>query len=236
VLHRHAWQPAWCVQRPRRGEAVAARPPSDRRAGSRRPGDSPPGDRPARHQAGPAPGTGVAGPSITEIKTTLDGRVDRFVCDLVDRSPRQLVVRSLVRQGRWVHGVWLPAGTVTIGYFWTDRPFNLYHWLDPQGRTLAYYFNVGDVTGLSGAILEWRDLAVDVLATPDGRVEVLDEDELPADLDPAIRRRVEAARDHVLGNLAALMRQAEHHSAAYLDRLARQEPGQDPAADPRTGP
>ena len=42
--------------------------------------------------------------------------------------------------------------------------------------------------------LEWRDLTVDVLATPAGRLEVLDEDELPADLDAATRARIEAGK------------------------------------------
>ena len=146
---------------------------------------------------------------ITEVKTGLDGRVDRFPCDVAARSASEVVVHYRIPEARDVHGVSLPAGTLTVGYFWTDRPFNLYHWVAPDGRTLAHYFNVGDVTRLSAGLLEWRDLAVDVLATPDGRVRVLDEDELPADLDPALRRYVEAARDRILAELPELIRDSE---------------------------
>ena len=158
---------------------------------------------------------------IVEIKTTLSGRVDRFVCDVAERSDERVVlIYRIGGPGREVHGVWLPAGTVTVGYFWPARPFNLYHWIGPDGATLAYYFNVGDVVRYERHELEWLDLAVDVLATPGGRVEVLDEDELPPDLDPDVRRYVEQTRDHVLRDLPALMQEAERDSAAILRRDA----------------
>jgi hypothetical protein len=153
---------------------------------------------------------------ITEVKTSLTGRVDRFVCDIASRAPDEVIVLYRVPAAREVHGVRLPAGTMTVGYFWTARPFNLYHWVGPDGRTLAHYFNVGDVTRLEGGLLEWRDLAVDVLATPDGPVQVLDEDELPPDLDPALRRYVEEARDRVLRELPRLIAESEARSAPYV--------------------
>jgi hypothetical protein len=158
---------------------------------------------------------------ITEIKTTLGGRVERFPCDLVSRSPERLVVLYRVPAARRVHGVDLPAGALTVGYFWTTRPFNLYHWVESEGRTLAHYFNVGEVTRLSADTLEWRDLAVDVLATPDGRVLVLDEDELPPDLDPVLRGHIEDARDQVLRDLPDLVRDSEAESARIVESLSR---------------
>ena len=70
-----------------------------------------------------------------------------------------------------VHGVDLPAGTISFGHFWTDRLYNVYHWLDADRRTLGFYFNIADRTRIAEAELEWRDLVVDVLATPAGRLE-----------------------------------------------------------------
>lgn len=158
---------------------------------------------------------------LTEIKTTLSGRVDEFVCDVVERSPEHAtVIYRIPGPGRDVHGVWLPPGTITVGYFWKTRPYNLYHWVDPEGRTLAHYFNIGDVRRYEGDRLEWHDLAVDILATPEGRVTVLDEDELPADLAPALLRYVNAARDQVLGSLSVLIRESERTSAAVVERLS----------------
>jgi uncharacterized protein len=165
----------------------------------------------------PQPVARTAAPrQITEVKITLSGKVDRFVCDVASRTADEVVVLYRLPGATEVHGVSLPAGTLTVAYFWTERPFNLYHWVAPDGRTLAHYFNVGDVTRLSSTFLEWHDLAVDVLATPDGRVRVLDEDELPPDLDSAVRRHVEAARDRILGDLPALIREADARSPTYL--------------------
>jgi len=64
--------------------------------------------------------------------------------------------------------------------------------------------------------LHWRDPIVDLLVTPDGRCRVLDEDELPPDLDPALRMRIAAARDAVLAGHPALLAEVERRSAALL--------------------
>lgn len=153
---------------------------------------------------------------ITEIKRTLDGRVDHFPCEVVTHTTDELIVRYHLTRAYHVHGLDLPAGSVTIAYFWPARPYNLYHWLSPEGRTYGYYFNIGDVVRLAPDVIEWDDLAVDVLATPDGQVQVLDEDELPSDLSPARRTYIEAARDEVLRDLGQLVTMAEQRSAPLL--------------------
>ncbi|HEY3191130.1 MAG TPA: DUF402 domain-containing protein, partial [Solirubrobacteraceae bacterium] len=78
---------------------------------------------------------------------------------------------------------------------------------------------VGDVVRLDERELEWRDLAVDVLATADGRVQVLDEEELPPDLDPALRQRIDACRDRILDALPGLLAEAEARIAGVLRRV-----------------
>ena len=157
---------------------------------------------------------------IVEVKTTLSGRVEQFECLVAQRSAERLVVIYRFPAARAVHCVWLPEGGLTVGYFWRDRPYNLYHWLGPAGDSLAFYFNVGDVTQWDADTLGWHDLAVDVLATPDGTVRVLDEDELPPDLDPALRHYVESARDGLLGELPNLIRAAEAESATVFRSLS----------------
>lgn len=156
---------------------------------------------------------------LTEIKTALSGRVQRFVCDVVEQTDDHAVVIYRLRSAYNLHGVPLPQGTISVGYFWKDRAYNLYHWLSPEGKTLAHYFNIGDVTRYEGAELEWRDLVIDVLVTPDSRVQVLDEDELPVDIDPTLRHHIESARDEVLHHLGDLVRDSEHDSHAALARM-----------------
>ena len=91
--------------------------------------------------------------------------------------------------------VLLRKGTVSLGYFWQNRPYNVYHWIDAQQNTVALYFNIADGTHISEQAIEWRDLTIDVLITPDGRCRVLDEEELPADIDATLRDFINQARD-----------------------------------------
>jgi hypothetical protein len=151
---------------------------------------------------------------ITEIKRTLAGVEKRFACRLLAGDARGAVVLWVAPDAMNVHGVPLPAGTISFGHFWDDRNYNVYHWLGPAGQTLGYYFNIADETRLSPGRLEWRDLAIDVLATPAGRLEVLDEHELPPDLDPALRARVEAGLAAILADPAAVMAEIEARSRA----------------------
>ena len=153
---------------------------------------------------------------VLEVKRTLDGREKRFQCRMLAQDGRGAVVLWVAEEPMNVHGVALPAGTVSFGHFWTDRFYNVYHWMNPAGTTLGFYFNIADDTRIATGRIDWRDLTVDVLATPDGRLEVLDEHELPADLDPELRRRIDAGVAAILGAPSAVMAEIERASAALI--------------------
>lgn len=158
--------------------------------------------------------------SIVEYKETLAGERKRFRCTLVARAPGEVVVRYVLSRDGQVAGLRLPRGTVSFGYFWTHRPYNVYHFVEPDGTTRALYVNIVDRTRLTTRAVHWRDLTVDLLITPDGRCQVLDEDELPPDLDPALRAWIAAARDDVAATYPALLAEVERRSAALLAGLA----------------
>jgi predicted RNA-binding protein associated with RNAse of E/G family len=119
-----------------------------------------------------------------------------------------------------VHGVDLPAGTVSVGHFWTDRLYNVYHWLRGDRTTVGYYFNLADRTTWTAERLDWRDLTVDVLATPEGRLDVLDEDELPAELDAEVSAHIESGKAALLGDTARVLAEVEAASRAVLPLAA----------------
>jgi predicted RNA-binding protein associated with RNAse of E/G family len=156
----------------------------------------------------------MALPHIVEVKRTLAGGEKRFECTLLAGDAHRAVVLWVAPHPMLVHGVDLPAGTVSFGHFWTTRPYNVYHWMDPRGRTLGFYFNVADRTVIGEGRLEWRDLIVDVLALPDGRLDVLDEHELPAELADDVRAGIEAAKAAILGDPAAVLGEIEAASQA----------------------
>ncbi|MGH2404829.1 MAG: DUF402 domain-containing protein [bacterium] len=114
---------------------------------------------------------------VLEIKRTLDGREHTFHCTLMRRTPQWLAVRFVTTGPATVGGLALPVGTETIGHFWPDRPYTAYHWFDGTGRPLGIYLNAAAEVELGPREVRWHDLALDLLVWPDGRVEVLDDDE-----------------------------------------------------------
>jgi len=107
---------------------------------------------------------------------------------VIYRMPRDIMLEDLL----------LPRGSRSLGYFWEDRAYNVYHWVNDNLQTLALYLNICDNTRISPAQIAWRDLTVDILITPDLRCRVLDEDELPDDIDNKLLSRINATRDDEL--------------------------------------
>lgn len=135
--------------------------------------------------------------TIIEIKHTLAGERKTFECELLQRSPGEAVIIYRMPRDVELEDILLQSGSVSLGYFWEDRPYNAYHWIDEALGSVALYFNISDRTRIGEQSIEWRDLAVDILISPDGRCRVLDEDELPSDLDAGLRGYIEAARDEL---------------------------------------
>ncbi len=159
---------------------------------------------------------GVKGSPIIEVKRTLDGREIEFGCDAALVEPgRRAILIYVLDAHREVPGVALHPGMRTYGHFWMDRPFNVYHWLD-DGRTVGHYFNIGECSEINAERVVWNDYVVDIVVTPDGRAQVLDEDELPADVNLATRELVAATRDRILRDIVALTREVEAETRRYL--------------------
>lgn len=154
--------------------------------------------------------------SVVEIKHKLAGGEKRFDCRRLAGDANHAVLLWIAREPMHVHGVDLAVGTVSFGHFWTDRNYNVYHWLDPEHRTIGLYFNIADRTRIADGELEWRDLVVDVLATPGGRLDVLDEDELPEVVEPEAAAHIAAGKAAVLGALPAITAEVEAASRALF--------------------
>ena len=155
---------------------------------------------------------------MIERKTRLDGSVAEFVCEpLVVEPGRRAVLRYVVDR-EWPvaqTGLRVPVGTVTIGHYWVDRPYNVYHWL-ARGRTLAYYCNVATDTVISDELVAYTDLAVDVLLRPSGAIEILDEDELPPDLAPEHRIVIARTLEVFVTSARSVMREIDAETERVL--------------------
>ena len=156
--------------------------------------------------------------TITERKTRLDGSVVEYECErLLVEAGRRAVVRYITTEERALKGtdLVLRKGTVTAGHFWTDRPYNVYHWLD-SGRTVGMYVNIAADTEISDDVVKYRDLVVDVLLRPSGALEILDEDELPPALETRFRIVIAKALETCVTEGRRLIAEIERETRAAL--------------------
>lgn len=172
-----------------------------------------------KHREGPT--DAVSGPEVVEIKRTLDGAEHRFRCTLLACGTGWAALRHVTATPVMVGSLLLPAGTETVGYFWADRPYTAYHWMDRDGRTLGVYLNAAADVEIDAEAVRWLDLALDVLVTREGGVEVLDDDDARAA--PAwAQPRIEQARRLLLTDAPAIATEvralSEHLVAAGADR------------------
>jgi len=155
--------------------------------------------------------------TAVEVKRTLDGKVVEYPCKglLFEPGARAVILCEIAEAEPVVGGrLTLDPGTRSYGYFWLDRPYVPYHWL-VDGRTWLHYVNLGRVVSIEPGRVVWDDYAVDVLVWPDGRVEVVDEDEIPPDTDESIVAFIAEAKERLLAELDDVIASVERETARF---------------------
>ncbi len=74
---------------------------------------------------------------ILEIKEYLDGRRKEFPCTLLSLAADKAVILYRMSHAAQIENVKIPAKALSLGYYWTDRLYNVYHWSGPR-RTDAW--------------------------------------------------------------------------------------------------
>ena len=67
--------------------------------------------------------------------------------------------------------------TRTVEYYWLDRWFNVFRFLNEDGSTRLWYCNINTPPELVGNTLTYVDLDIDIVVQTDFAVQVLDTDE-----------------------------------------------------------
>ena len=150
---------------------------------------------------------------VVEVKSHLDGRVERFDCGLVLRRTHLAVRRFDHRARLRAGGVVLPAGGRTFGFFWRRRPYVYYRIEGPDGQLILHRFDVVEEVRLADEEVSYMDLLLDVLVDPRGVVRVEDDDHVVEYarrglLSAAQQARIERARSLLLRRHAAIAREA----------------------------
>src|SRR5713226_6659627 len=71
-------------------------------------------------------------------------------------------------------------GTRTIEYYWLDRWYNVFRFLEDDGKTRLYYCNINMPPTFEDGTLSYIDLDIDILVQPDLSYQVLDLEEFEA--------------------------------------------------------
>lgn len=159
--------------------------------------------------------------SIVERKNRLDGTSEAFICERLLLEPgKRAVLKYTWTKELALTGTVLvvPKGGFTVSHYWTDRAYNVYHFLTapPAPSTLGYYCNVVAATTIAEDLVTYDDLIVDVLIDPSGAALVLDEEDLPADLPSPQRATINKALEELTGNSRRLALEIERESRRFI--------------------
>jgi len=111
-------------------------------------------------------------------------------------------------------GFFFPAGSHTLGYFWSGRAYNCYRFAGPDGAVIAYRFDVVDRVRIVPGHVSYRDLLLDLWVSTEGVVQLEDEDEVAAArtseaLGPAQWNRIERTRALLLRDHRRIIAEVE---------------------------
>jgi protein associated with RNAse G/E len=117
--------------------------------------------------------------SITVRALKYDGKEHRRWSATIARREGPLIVLDAKFEEAVHHAAFgeIPSGTRTIEYYWLDRWFNIFQFLNDDGDTRLFYCNVGAPATMDGQFLNYLDLDIDILVHADLSYQVLDLDE-----------------------------------------------------------
>lgn len=144
-----------------------------------------------------------------EVKRTYFGKTVIADCHLQYLGNGDGVLKYYFKDTWNVDGLILQPPMYTLGYYSEKKPYNVYCWFTKSHKLIAYYFNIVDQTKLRPDVFEFRDLIVDVLVYPNLQFSVLDEDEIPQNIDLEVYDLIYRAKDYIIHNLDEVISEVE---------------------------
>jgi uncharacterized protein len=108
-----------------------------------------------------------------------DGREHRRWPARIARIDGPLLVLDAVFEDEIEHDLLgtISSGTISTEFYWLDRWYNVFRFLEPDGSVRNFYCNVNMPPRLDGRTLSYIDLDMDILVSPALSYEILDMDE-----------------------------------------------------------
>ena len=105
-------------------------------------------------------------------------------CELISRDDQVVVLRGVFAEDVEHPDLGLISReTVSIEYFWFERWFNIFRFIEPNGPLRNFYCNIAMPPTFDGSVLDYIDLDIDIVVWPDMSFRVLDEAEFEANSD-----------------------------------------------------
>jgi hypothetical protein len=116
---------------------------------------------------------------IVERKLKPDGTVREYGCTLVRLDAGLAVIEFVMEKGGSIYGtpIEVPPGSVSHGYFWKRRPYNVYRMRRADGSLIAHRFDAVTDVRLAADAVEYRDLVLDWWVMADDTLIEEDRDE-----------------------------------------------------------
>ena len=101
-----------------------------------------------------------------------------WTCELVERNdPLIVLIGEFDRDVEHPGLGSIRRGTVSHEYYWLDRWYNIFRFLEPDGTLRNYYCNVSMPPTFENGVLDYVDLDIDVVVWKDLSYEVVDRDD-----------------------------------------------------------
>ena len=117
---------------------------------------------------------------ITEIKRHINKPDQAFRCELVVREPDHLVLRYVSDRTGRIGDVVFDPGSTTLAHYWSDRGYVAWRMYDPAGDLKGHVFHICRDVRIEEDRVSYLDMLLDIWVSSEGRVSVLDEEEVRA--------------------------------------------------------
>ncbi len=119
-----------------------------------------------------------SGMKILEIKRHLNKPDESYLCDLFRQGNGYVVLKYVNESPGRVGAVSFDIGSTTYAYYRTGGGYVLWKMCGPDGQLKGYLFHICREQKVWEERVEYLDLLLDLWIDPDGRMTVLDREEV----------------------------------------------------------
>ena len=117
---------------------------------------------------------------ILEIKRHLNKPDESYLCDLLRRGSDYIIIKYVSDRFGRVGSVIFDAGSTTYAYYKTGKGYVVWKMLTPDNVLKGYLFHICQDLRVQADKVKYLDLLLDVWIYADGKITILDRDEVEA--------------------------------------------------------